>query len=432
MTHGGEPGHVTARSEPAPEARRVARGQGGSRTPVDGIANYFKFAERGTNLGRETKAGLTTFMVMAYILFLNPAILSNMFGRRARRRRRPSSRPLSAATALIAGILTLAMGIIANTPLAMAAGLGHQRRGRVRAGPDPGPDARRRDGRHRPRGHPRHGPRPRRPARVDHARRPAVAEAGDRRRHRPVHPVHRVHRRRGHRQDRRLSAENPVPTTFVYPTEPAHFVFWFGLLMTIALWARKVPGALLLSILITTIVAIADRRPADSRRRSPRRRTSRPSAQFDLTNVFTVLGALAAILTIFSFMLTDFFDTMGTATAISEQAGLVDEDGQPENVGRILLVDSVGAAARWRRGHQLEHELHRERGRRRRGRPDRLHLGRHRPALPGRHPAHAAGRPRPVRRHRPGPRVRRLPDGRAASRTSTSADSRTASRPCSG
>jgi AGZA family xanthine/uracil permease-like MFS transporter len=65
---------------------------------------------------------------------------------------------------------------------------------------------------------------------------------------------------------------------------------------------------------------------------------------FDVTNVFTVLGLLAASLTIFSFMLTDFFDTMGTATAISEQAGLVEEDGQPKDVGRILLVDSVGAA----------------------------------------------------------------------------------------
>ena len=66
---------------------------------------------------------------------------------------------------------------------------------------------------------------------------------------------------------------------------------------------------------------------------------------FDLGNVFVVLGGLAAVLTIFSFMLTDFFDTMGTATAISEQAGLVDEEGQPDNVGRILLVDSVAAAA---------------------------------------------------------------------------------------
>ena len=90
---------------------------------MDGIANYFKFAERGTNLATEARAGLTTFMVMAYIIFLNPAILSNMFG--------PGSPEaaaaipaLSAATALIAGILTIAMGVIANTPFALAAGLG--------------------------------------------------------------------------------------------------------------------------------------------------------------------------------------------------------------------------------------------------------------------------------------------------------------------
>ncbi len=44
--------------------------------PETGIAGYFKFAERGTNLVTEARAGLTTFMVMAYIIFLNPAILS--------------------------------------------------------------------------------------------------------------------------------------------------------------------------------------------------------------------------------------------------------------------------------------------------------------------------------------------------------------------
>ena len=139
------------------------------------------------------------------------------------------------------------------------------------------------------------------------------------------------------------SAENPVPVTFVFPTEPAHFVFWFGLLITVALWARKVPAALLISILITTLVAIAVGVQA-----LPSTFVATPDfstiGAFDLGNVFNQLGLLAAVLTIFSFMLTDFFDTMGTATAISEQAGLVDESGQPENVGRILLVDSVGAA----------------------------------------------------------------------------------------
>ena len=48
--------------------------------PEGGIAGYFKFAERGTDFPTEVKAGVTTFLVMAYILFLNPAILSNMFG----------------------------------------------------------------------------------------------------------------------------------------------------------------------------------------------------------------------------------------------------------------------------------------------------------------------------------------------------------------
>jgi AGZA family xanthine/uracil permease-like MFS transporter len=66
--------------------------------------------------------------------------------------------------------------------------------------------------------------------------------------------------------------------------------------------------------------------------------------EFDLGEVFTVLGTLTALLTIFSFMLTDFFDTMGTATAIVEQAELTDEDGSIPDVGKLLFVDSIGAA----------------------------------------------------------------------------------------
>ena len=59
-----------------------------------------------------------------------------------------------------------------------------------------------------------------------------------------------------------------------------------------------------------------------SRPTSSERRTSRRSGAFDLGNVFATLGLLTAILTIFTIMLADFFDTMGTATAITEQAGL--------------------------------------------------------------------------------------------------------------
>ena len=85
------------------------------------------------------------------------------------------------------------------------------------------------------------------------------------------------------------SAENPVPVTFVFPTEPAHFVFWLGLLITVALWARKVPAALLISILVTTVVAIVV-----GVQKLPATFTATPNfstlGDFDLGNVFTVLG----------------------------------------------------------------------------------------------------------------------------------------------
>ena len=65
---------------------------------------------------------------------------------------------------------------------------------------------------------------------------------------------------------------------------------------------------------------------------------------FDLTQVFTVLPVLTAILVIFAIMLTDFFDTMGTVTGVAAEAGLAREDGSVPGVGRVLLVDSAAAA----------------------------------------------------------------------------------------
>jgi AGZA family xanthine/uracil permease-like MFS transporter len=301
---------------------------------VEGIASYFKFSERETTLAREVKAGVTTFMVMAYILFVNPLILSNAG---------ISIPAAAAATALVAGVMTIAMGVFANVPLALAAGLGIN--GAVAFG-----------------------------LVLTNGLSPAGAMGvivlegllvtllvvvGLREAVMRAVPLS-LKRAIGVGiglfilfigfidagiiiKTLGTSAENPVPVQFVFPTTTAHFVFWFGLVLTIALWARRVPAALLISILVTTIVAIVT-----GVQPLPATFTATPDfgtiGQFDVTNVFTVLGLLAAVLTIFSFMLTDFFDTMGTATAISEQAGLVDEEGQPENVGRILLVDSVAAA----------------------------------------------------------------------------------------
>ena len=89
---------------------------------MSAIAQYFKFAERGTTFGTEARAGLTTFMVMAYIIFLNPLIL--MGGFESAGDARFTAVALSAGTALIAGLMTIAMGAIGNYPLALAAGLG--------------------------------------------------------------------------------------------------------------------------------------------------------------------------------------------------------------------------------------------------------------------------------------------------------------------
>jgi AGZA family xanthine/uracil permease-like MFS transporter len=65
---------------------------------------------------------------------------------------------------------------------------------------------------------------------------------------------------------------------------------------------------------------------------------------FDVTNVFSTLPILTAILVIFAIMLTDFFDTMGTVTGVAAEAGLAREDGSVPGVGRVLLVDSAAAA----------------------------------------------------------------------------------------
>jgi len=85
------------------------------------IARFFNFEENRTNLRTEVLAGVTTFMTMAYILAVNPGILSNaiflqqpqdLFGE------------LVIATAISSAIASLLMGLVSNYPFAMAPGMG--------------------------------------------------------------------------------------------------------------------------------------------------------------------------------------------------------------------------------------------------------------------------------------------------------------------
>ena len=323
------------------EATEVSRNEAAApRANGGGLDAYFKLSERGTTVGTEVKAGITTFLVMAYIIFLNPLILSNMFpeGSPDRAAFIPAA---AAATALVAGIMTIAMGLVANYPIALAAGLGINGivaftlvlgLGLTPAG----------------------------------AMGVIVLEGlvvlvlvlvGLREAIMNAVPL-ALKRAIGVGIGlfilfigfvdggliRQPVGDGPVPVEFVFPNTTAAWVTLLGLLITIVLYVRRVPAALLLSIVITTVIAIlVGVQPIPSSFVVTPEFTT--LGQFDVTQVFTTLGVLAAVLKIFSVMLTDFFDTMGTATAVAEQAGLTDEKGEVPGIGRVLFVDSLGAVA---------------------------------------------------------------------------------------
>ncbi len=298
-----------------------------------GLDSFFKLTERGTTVGREVRAGLATFMVMAYIIFVNASILSATGLDPA---------AVAAGTALLAGILSIAMGLVANYPIALAAGLGIN--GAVAFG-----------------------------LVLTNGLTPAGAMGVIVLEGLIVLVLVLVGLREAVMNAVPLGlkraigvgiglfilfiglvdagmivnapdASGPVPVLFVFPSDATLGVFLIGLLLTIVLFVRKVPGALVISILVTAALAwiFGVTPPIENFQIAPSFDTL---GNFDLFEVFTKLGVVAAILTIFAFMLTDFFDTMGTATGIVEQAGLTDRDGRVPGIGRLLLVDSIGAAA---------------------------------------------------------------------------------------
>ena len=130
---------------------------------------------------------------------------------------------------------------------------------------------------------------------------------------------------------------------FVNPNSRGAAVTLIGLLIAVVLMSLRVKGAMILTIVATTVIALfmGVANWPDNINASVSFDTL---FQVDLANSFAEIGIMAAILTIFVFMLTDFFDTMGTATAIAEQAGLVEENGRMPRLFSLLLVDSLGAA----------------------------------------------------------------------------------------
>ena len=308
---------------------------------MEAIASYFKFAERGTKWSTEIRGGLTTFMVMAYIIFLNGNIIAKPLGL--------DQVSVAAGTALIAGIMTIAMGIIGNYPFALAAGLGINAivaftltaKGLDAAG----------------------------------AMGVIVLEGvaitilvviGMREAIMNAVPVSLKRAigvgiglfilfigfanggliQSGCAPDSsQLGFCDGTLVTLAFPTTMGQLVFIIGLVITFALYALKIRAALIISIIATTIIAILTGvQSTNLAFQAPSFSTLGLGLQ-DPLQVFAKLGFISAVLTIFAIMLSDFFDTMGTVTGIAAEAGLAREDGSVPGVGRVLFVDSVAAIA---------------------------------------------------------------------------------------
>jgi len=342
-------------------------------TPHDGnlLERVFRITQRGSTVGQEVRGGFATFFTMAYIVVLNPLILGfvkDADGKFLGGGDSPNLAAIAAGTALVAGVLTILMGVVANYPLALATGLGLN-------------------------------------AFVAFAIASQMTWADAMGLVVIEGLVILLLVLTGFRQAvfhavpselkvaisvgiglfiafiglvdagfvRRTGA-GPVPVELGIGGELRGWptlVFALGLGLIITLWVRKVKGAIIISILTMTVVAfvveaIAKVGPTVTGVDAQGNNITNPAGwnlnvpawpskidpisfgtlgEFNLLGSFARIGVVAAVLLIFTLMLADFFDTMGTMTAIGAEAGLLDEEGNPPHTERILVVDSIAAAA---------------------------------------------------------------------------------------
>ncbi len=353
-----------------------------------GLDRWFGITERGSTVAAEVRGGLVTFFTMAYIVVLNPLIIGmapdkngnlisgapyqDASGAVIGANVGPSIAMVAAATALIAGLMTIAMGVYGRYPLGLATGLGlnallaygivrHMswpeamglvvwegilitllvltgvRRAIFKA--------------------------------VPRSLRTAISagiglfiafvglvDAGVVRI--PVTP------------EGKPASTVPVElgvhgTLLGWPIA----VFVLGFVLLVALYVRKVKGAMLIAILAATVVAMiieavakigpsvsaAGHNPLGWALNVPTIKAESLLQLPDLSLLGRVdlLGAfrggpsavIYVVLTIFALLLADFFDTMGTIVAVGSEAGILDEDGNPPHTQEVLLVDSLAAVA---------------------------------------------------------------------------------------
>ena len=338
---------------------RPRRSDGPKVRPKNGLDRYFEISARRSTVGRELRGGLTTFFTMAYIVVLNPIILS---GADVSGNELPFA-GVAAVTALIAGVMTLLMGVVGRYPFAVATGLGINAivavfaftqltwpeimglvvlEGLLIT------------------------------VLVLTGFRKAVFEA--------IPPQLKTAIAVGigffltiiglvDAGFIRRAQEGVVPITFGINGQLAGWpilVFVVGLLLMSVLVVRRVKGGLLIGIVATTILAMIVEAVANvgptftddgvnprgwalQVPTLPDQVVSAPDlsliGNFSLFGGFERIGVIAALLIVFSLMIADFFDTVGTVTAVGAEGGLLDENRNLPKSQPVLLVDSLAAAA---------------------------------------------------------------------------------------
>jgi len=297
--------------------------------------DFFELGKRGSTFATELRGALATFLTMAYILVANPMIL------------RAAGVPFQSAvvcTALAAGVCSIAMGLFANFPVALASGMGLNAIVAYQAAQMTGSwqtamglvvvdgivifllvlfglresvmNAIPRDLR----------------LAIGAGIGFFIAFIGAVNARIIVVPGGTL----------AVLSKNPAatmpPVEFGRLASPETAVAAIGFMITAFLVARRVKGAIVLGILISTAIALVWHVAVLPKEIGL-------NLSFEAAFKADVRGALKLHLLplLFAFILVDFFDTLGTITGISEQAGILDSNGRIPRLRRILLVDSLSA-----------------------------------------------------------------------------------------
>ncbi|MFF4103334.1 NCS2 family permease [Streptomyces sp. NPDC001903] len=318
------------------------------------LDRHFKISERGSTVAREVRGGFATFFAMAYIIVLNPIILGSakdMYGHQL------DSGQLVTATVLTAAFTTLLMGVIGNVPIALAAGLGVNTVVALQLAPRMSwPDAM---------------------GMVVLAGFVVMLLVATGLRERVMNAVP-LGLRKGIAIGIGLfimliglvdsgfvtripdAAHTTVPLTLGtgghlhgWPV----LIFIVGVLLTLALLIRKTPGAILISIVVMTVIAVAvqlivglpDSGWGLTVPEWPGNPVAAPDfglvGQVSLFGGFGKVGLLTGILFVFTVLLSCFFDAMGTILGVGDEAKLIDKDGNFPGINKVLLIDGLAVAS---------------------------------------------------------------------------------------